>query len=61
MKKIYIIYTEGTKTKKAVLDENMYKKYQTNPLIKGLQVFETESLMEKVYAKDFTNKKTLLG
>jgi hypothetical protein len=55
MKKIYVTYTQGEKVKKAVLDENMLRKYKTNPEIKGIVEYENESLMEKAYASQTGN------
>lgn len=63
MKKKYIIYTQGIKTKKAVIDENMYRVYKANPDIQNIQEFESETLMEKTYAESIgiDGKKILLG
>jgi hypothetical protein len=61
MKKKYIIYQQGGKTKKAVLDENMLKIYKNNPEISSIEEFENETLMEKTYGEQTSNKKILLG
>lgn len=62
MKKRFIIYEQFGKTKKAVLDENMYSVYLKNPEIKNIREFSSELLMEKEYGKNQTNnKKMLLG
>jgi len=63
MKKIYIIYKQKDKIKKAVLDENMYRNYKQNTDIESIQEFETETLMEKAYADKVgttTGRRTLL-
>lgn len=63
MKKIYIIYKQKDKIKKAVLDENMYRNYKQNTDIEFIQEFETETLMEKAYADKVgttTGRRTLL-
>lgn len=64
MKKCYIIYSQGDKLKKAVLDESMLKVYRKKKDVKNIQEFETETLMETAYAGQVninTNKKILLG
>lgn len=62
MKKKFIIYKMGDKIKKAVLDENMYRSYKTNPQILEIEEYDNEMLMEKNYALkvgSINNKKTL--
>jgi hypothetical protein len=51
MRKIYVIYKQAEKIKKAVLDENMHKAYTANPEIESLTEYENETLMEKAYAE----------
>jgi hypothetical protein len=61
--KKYVIYTQGEKKKKAVLDENMFKSYQSNPEISDLVEYTNELLMEKAYAEISSKngqRKTLL-
>lgn len=63
MRKIYIIYKQNDKVKKAVLDENLYKKYKQNIEIEAIQEFDTETLMEKAFADRVgtaTGRRTLL-
>lgn len=51
MKKIFITYKDQDKIKKAVLDENMYKQYLSNPMITEVVEYETETLLERRYAE----------
>ena len=62
MKKKFIIYKQNDKLKKAVLDENMYRAYSSNPDISIIEDFDSEMLMEKNFASLVTdNKKILFG
>jgi len=61
MKKKYVTYIQNGKFKKAILDENLYKKYSQDNSLVNFQEYDNEILMEKAFAQQVsnTNKKML--
>lgn len=64
-KKVYITYSHEGKIKKAVLDENLFRQYQTNPQITNIVQYDNEMLLERKYAEAIgvsgSTKQFLLG
>lgn len=64
MKKLYVTYSQNGAIRKAVLDENLFKRLQENAAVTNIVEYENETLMERRFAEAIGvssgNKKTLL-
>lgn len=67
MKRIFVIYQEQGKTKKAILNENSFNSLKQRGEVFSLEEFPNEYLMEVAYASKIgkntnqTNKKMIFG
>ena len=62
MKKKYVTFIQNGKPKKAILDENLYRRYSQDGTLENFQEYDNEILMEKAFAQQVssgTNKKML--